>query len=228
MKKYNTILFDIDDTLFDFGKDQEIAFKKAMKELGHICSHEMYQNYDKINRTMWDLLAKGEIKLEELYLKRFEQFFKQYGIKEEPQKLNQLLDKTFQLTGTPIEGATQVLQEVHGKYELAITSNGPKMQQYHRLKNAGYGKYFTKVFISEEIGFHKPEKEFFDIVFENIKTKDKSQILIVGDSLVSDIKGGKEAGIDTCWFHSSCQEIKTEIIPTYEITKLEQVIKILE
>jgi len=227
MKKYKTILFDIDDTLFDFDADQEIAFKNAMKEIGHICTDKMYEDYNIINLGIWEKLNEGKIQLNELFIKRFEIFFDKYGIKQDEKEFNKILTKMFQKTGTPIKGVREVLESLKDKYELVITSNGPKEQQYDRLENADFSKYFSSIFISEEMGYNKPDKRYFEIVFENIENKEKSQILIIGDSISSDITGGKIAGIDTCWYNSKNKENITDIKPTYEIKRIEELLEII-
>ena len=227
MKKYKTLLFDIDDTLFDFGTDQKIAFKNAMKEIGHICTDKMYEDYNEINLGMWEKLNEGKIELNELFIKRFEVFFAKYGIKHDEKEFDQILTKMFQKTGTPIKGVKETLEKLKDKYELVITSNGPKEQQYHRLENADFLKYFSSIFISQEIGYNKPDKRFFNIVFENIENKEKSEILIIGDSLSSDIAGGKITGIDTCWYNPNNKENKSDIKPNYEINTIEELLEIV-
>ncbi len=226
-KKYKTILFDIDDTLIDFKVDQKIAFMKAMNEIGEKCTEEMYEDYNDINLSLWEELNKGNIALEELFLKRFKIFFDKYGIKQDEAEFNNILNKMFQDTGTPIKGVRETLDKINNIYELVIVSNGPKDQQYHRLKNANFLKYFSKIFISEEMGYNKPDKKYFDIVFSNIKNKEKSQILIVGDSISSDIIGGKKVGIDTCWYNINNKENNTGIKPEYEIKNFEELLQIV-
>ena len=227
MAKYKTILFDIDDTLFDFGKDQEIAFKEAMSIIGQQCTEKKYEDYNQINLGMWEKLNEGKIALEELFVKRFEIFFEKYAIKQDAKEFDKILTYAFQKTGTPIEGTKKVLEQLAGKYELAITSNGPKNQQYHRLDNAKFSKYFSNIFISEEVGFNKPDKRFFDIVFANIENKEKSKILIVGDSISSDIIGGKNIGIDTCWYNPKNKENKTDVEPNYTIKNFQELLGII-
>lgn len=226
-KKYKTILFDIDDTLIDFKVDQKIAFMKAMNEIGKICTEEMYEDYNDINLGLWEELNKGNISLEELFVKRFKIFFDKYKIKQNEEEFNNILTKMFQETGTPIKGVVETLNKISNVYELVVVSNGPKDQQYHRLKNANFLKYFSKIFISEEMGYNKPDKKYFDIVFNNIKNKEKSQILIVGDSISSDIIGGKKVGIDTCWYNINNKENNTDIKPEYEIKNFEELLKIV-
>ncbi len=227
VKEYKTILFDIDDTLFDFNKDQKKAFKEAIKEIGYICTDKMYEDYNRINLNMWESLNQGKIKLEELFTKRFKIFFEKYKINQDEKDFDKILTKMFQKTGTPIKGTIEVLEKIKEKYELVIVSNGPKRQQYHRLQNADFLKYFSQIFISEEIGFNKPDINFFKVVFSNIANKEKSKILIIGDSISSDIIGGKMAGIDTCWYNPNNIENKTDIKPNYEIKDLEELLTIL-
>lgn len=227
MKKYKTVLIDLDDTLFDFGQDQKVAFKEAMRQIGQDCTEEMYETYCKINLELWEMLNVGKIELKVLLTKRFDLFFEKYGIKQKAKEFNEILTTSFQKTGTPIKGAKEALEYLSGKYELVVTSNGPKNQQYHRLENADFLKYFSSIFISQEIGYNKPDKRFFNIVFENIENKEKSQILIIGDSLSSDMAGGKMAGIDTCWYNPNNKENKSDIKPNYEINTIEEVLEIV-
>ncbi len=223
MKKYKTILFDIDDTIIDFNIDQKKAFEEAFHSIGYHCDEEMYKDYTIINAHMWEQLNEGKLSLQELCVKRFEVFFKKYNIPEEPKKFDRLLTLGFQKTGTPIKGAKEVLETLKQHFELVVTTNGPKDQQYHRLDNANFSQYFSKIFVSEEVGYNKPHIQYFEKVFAEIENKDKSSILIVGDSISSDIRGGNNAGIDTCWFNRKHKENHTNCIPTYEINQLEEV-----
>lgn len=227
MAEYKTILFDIDDTLLDFEKDQKIAFMEAMNVIDCKCTEEMYLDYNLINLEMWEMLNEGKVTLQELFIKRFELFFEKYGINQDEREFNEILTKAFQRTGTPIKGSKSALEQLKDECELVITSNGPKEQQYYRLENAGFSKYFSKIFISEELGCNKPNKEYFDIVFQNINNKEKSSILIVGDSISSDIIGGKNFGIDTCWYNARNKQNKTNIEPNYEIKDFIELLKII-
>lgn len=226
-KKYKAILFDIDDTLLDFDIDQKTAFKEAVKEIGYVCTDKMYEDYNEINLSMWEELNQGKMTLEEVFVKRFKVFFNKYGMKYNELEFNKVLTDMFQKTGTPIKGVKGTLSKLVNKYELAVISNGPKDQQYHRLGNANISKYFSKFFISEEMGYNKPDKRYFDIVFKNIENKEKSKILIVGDSITSDIIGGKQVGVDTCLYNIRNKENKTNIKPEYEIKNFEELLEIV-
>lgn len=227
MSKYKTILFDIDDTIIDYNKDLAKAFREAMDAIGYDYTEEMLEDYKEIDLKLWRLFEDKEITIQEVYIKRFEIFFEKYNIKANPENFNKLLGIGFQKTGTPVEGAKEVLEKLSDEYELVITSNGPKNQQYFRLDNADFSKYFSKVFLSEEVGYNKPDVKFFDAVFNSIENKDKSKILIIGDSLSSDIRGGINAGIDTCWFNMRNKGNTSNIQPTYEINNLQEVVELI-
>ena len=222
-KKYSTILFDLDDTLLDFYIDQEIAFKAAIKIINEVYTEKLYNDYVIINNQMWKLLEEGKITVPELLVKRFEILFEKYNIKEEAVDFEKKLTLEFQKTGTTITGVKELLDNLKDKYELVIASNGPKSQQYNRLENSGIKKYFSKIFISEEVGYNKPDIRYFNKVLDELDNKDKAKIIIIGDSIVSDVKGGNEFGIDTCWYNkNSCENI-TGIKPTYEITNIKEI-----
>ena len=124
-------------------------------------------------------------------------------------------------------GAKELLEQLDGNYELAIASNGPVAEQRPRLVNAGLSRFFSRFFISEELDVNKPDKRFFDIIFENIENKDKSSILIVGDDLTSDVQGAINAGIDSCWFNKKGKENSLGIQPTITIYSLEELLAYL-
>lgn len=228
MKKYDLLLFDLDDTLIDFSADQKLAFKYAFETMGYEYTDNVLEQYKKINGIVWNKLEKGEIKtVADLYEERCKILFKIYDINETTDKFNDLLDKGFQENGTPFEGVENVLKKLRKRYKLAIITNGPKSQQYTRLKNAKISQYFSYVFVSEEIGYNKPDIKFFEYMFEKLEEKDKTKMLIIGDSLTSDIQGGINAGLDTCWYNVDYKENMTTINPNYEINKLDELLSIL-
>lgn len=228
MEKYELLLFDLDDTLIDFSKDQELAFKYAFESIGGKYTPDVLKDYNKINNIVWKELELGKIKtVEKLYEKRCKMLFKMYNIQESTGRFNKLLDEGFQKNGTPFENVENVLEKLYKKYELGIITNGPKSQQYVRLKNAGLSKYFSYVFVSEEVGYNKPDIRFFEYIFKELKEKDKSKMLIIGDSLTSDIQGGNDCGLDTCWYNKKILNNESNVKPKYEIKNLEDLTEIL-
>ena len=126
-----------------------------------------------------------------------------------------------------MSGASELIKQLYGKYELIIASNGPGNEQRPRLENAHLSEYFSNFFISGEIGANKPDLKFFDCIFSEIKNKDKSSILMIGDDLKSDIQGAVNAGIDSCWFNWKEKENTPGIQPTYTIKSLKEIYKCL-
>lgn len=228
MNKYELLLFDLDNTLIDFDADQKKAFRYVFEEMGYEYKDSVLEEYKKIDGIVWNELEIGKIKtVNDLYKKRCEMFFDIYNINETIDTFNELLDKGFQRSGTVFNNVENILKRLRKNYELVIITNGPKSQQYTRLKNAGLDEYFSYTFVSEEIGYNKPNINFFKYVLKKLENKDKSKMLVIGDSLTSDIQGGKNSGIDTCWYNRTCIENDTNIKPNYEIRKLEQIINIL-
>lgn len=229
MRKYNLLLFDLDGTLMDYSVDQKFAVKYAFEKMGYEYTEDILEQYKKIDDMVWKKLEKGEIKtIAELYQERCKILFEIYDINEAIDKFNHLLDEGFYENGTLFKGVENVLKRLSEEYKLAIVTNGPKKQQHIRLENAKVLQYFSYVFTSEEVGYNKPNIKFFDYVFEKLEEKDKSKMLIIGDSLTSDIQGGRNAGLDTCWYNMNCKKNNTIIKSNYEINKIEKILNILE
>ena len=136
--------------------------------------------------------------------------------------------KDFKNQETQCHGVNELLEQLHGNYELVVASNGPVAEQKPRLDNAGLSRYFSRFFISEAMGVNKPDKKFFDIIFENIENKDKSSILIIGDDLTSDVQGAINAGIDSCWFNKKGKENSLGIKPTFTIRSFDELLPYLD
>lgn len=215
MKKYNTLLFDSDDTLLDFKKAETKALCSAMNECSLPFSKELCETYSKANKVYWKAFENGEIEKKEIYVGRFELFLKNADINfpaaELAAKYEALLKKQYD----KIEGAELTCKALKDKYNMYIVSNGNVFVQLSRLEGSGLKAYFKDVFVSEKVGCPKPQKEFFDFVFSSIGTTDKSKVLIIGDSISSDICGGINAGIDTCLFLR--EPNNSGVNPTYTV-----------
>lgn len=227
MKHYQTLLFDLDDTLLDFGQAENQALQKLFIDLNIPLTDDMKETYKMFNTGLWRAHEAGKIGRDELVNTRFAIFFEHYGKKvdgvEYERKYRNYLDEGHQL----IDGAMELIQELYKKYDLYIVTNGVVTTQEKRLKDSGLASYFRHVFVSEEVGFQKPRIEFFNYVFEHLGNVDLDKTLIIGDSLTSDIQGGVNAGIDTCWFNPHGKKNNTDIQPTYEIRKLDEIYSII-
>ncbi|MBQ4602075.1 MAG: YjjG family noncanonical pyrimidine nucleotidase [Clostridia bacterium] len=212
--KYTTILFDSDDTLLDFKASERQAIYRAFELAGLRFDEDIRADYSEINHGLWKALERGETTTDELLCERFRRLFERYGYDYDPCAMNDLYFKCLSDTAFTMEGAVEILEYLYGRDELDIITNGVGYIQAARLKNADIRKYINKVFISGEIGISKPHKGFFDYVLSNINEKDKSRILVVGDSLTSDIKGAINAGLDCVYIGEGSDEA------TYTVSKL--------
>ncbi len=219
---YKYILWDIDGTVLDFHAAERNAIKTLFKEfnMGE-CTEEMLKMYSEINAKYWLMLEKGEMTKPEILIGRFREFFENIGADT---SLCEELNKAYQLAlGDTIEfvgNAKEILLSQKGKYIIAAVTNGTKIAQDKKLRASGLDKIFDAIFISENVGYEKPNKEFFDYVFKTLNIKDKSEVIIIGDSLTGDIKGGYMAGIDTCWYNPSRKPNTLGIPITYEIDNI--------
>lgn len=225
--RYETILFDIDDTLLDFKAAEEQALSWLFQDMGVEPSLAVKNAYKEMNQGFWRDHEAGLLSRQDLLDNRFRLFFEQYerevdGPKTEA-RYRQYLNQGHQL----MENSLEVVQRLSQTEALYIVTNGVSVTQHQRLEKSGLAPYFKKFFISEEMGVHKPMKEFFDQVFAEIPQINKDKTVIIGDSLTSDIKGGQVAGIDTIWMNPA-QKTATIIEPTYQIRELTDLYQILE
>ena len=226
----STILWDVDGTLLDFIAAEKAAIKTLFGEfnLGQ-CSDEMIKRYSEINKTYWQRLERGEITKQEVLVGRFKEFFKSEGIDisvvEEFNSLYQL-----RLGDTIIyhDDSLEIIKSLRGRVRQYVVSNGTVEAQSKKLRLSGLGELVDGIFLSEHIGVEKPNIEFFDKVLEEIKPADRSSILIVGDSLTSDIQGGNNAGIVTCWYNPLGDKAPDKYRIDYEISDLHQIYEIIE
>lgn len=223
-QKYTDLLFDLDDTLLDFGATETQALRLLFATYNLEMTPQLEKDYKKFNQSLWKKLELGTLSRKELLEKRFSTFFKEHlaldvdGIATGKQYTSFLAQGHQQ-----IKGAKELLQDLKkAGYQLHVVTNGNKNIQYKRLDDSHFNRFFDTIFISEEIGYQKPTKQFFEHVFNKLDLV-PNQAIIIGDSLSSDIKGGINAGIDTLWYNPAQITNNSTIQPTYEIHKLEQI-----
>lgn len=226
----NTILWDVDGTLLDFIAAEKAAIKTLFKEfnLGE-CSDEMIRRYSEINKSYWQRLERGEITKPEVLVGRFKEFFKSEDIDT---SVAEEFNARYQLRlGDTIvyhDDSLEIIKSLRGRIRQYVVSNGTVEAQSKKLRLSGLGELMDGIFLSEHIGVEKPNIEFFDKVLEEIKPADRSSILIVGDSLTSDIQGGNNAGIVTCWYNPLGDKAPDKYRIDYEISDLHQIYEIIE
>lgn len=226
MKKF--VFFDLDDTLFDFHKAEHIALTKTLMELGLQPEEKVLELYSEINIAHWKMLEQGKLTREQVKVQRYARFFERLGIRQDPVKAARIYEKFLSQGHYYIDGAEALLKRLHGVYPMYLMSNGSTDIQRSRIGSSDIERYLEAVFISEEVGYNKPAKEYFDACFATIPDFDKAQAVIVGDSLSSDILGGQNAGITTVWFNPKHLENTTKITPDYEIGGLMELVNLLK
>lgn len=229
MSNYTTILWDVDGTLLDFVYSQRYAITKCFQTIGHEITEEMIQRYSQINDMYWKRLELGEITKAQLLTGRFTTLFEEYGIEDvDVEAFRAEYQEALGSVYSYIDDSLTVCKSLQGHVKQYVITNGVTSTQMNKLKLSGFLETMDGIFISEQIGTPKPQKEFFDYVMEHVDEDDKSKMLIVGDSLSSDIKGGVLSGIPTCWYRPEGTENTTDIKPDIEISDLQQIYDILK
>lgn len=228
MKYYDILFFDMDDTLFDFTKSEQIAFHKVFNKYNLSNGLKLYEkSYQEISKVLWGDLEKGKIGIVELGSERFRRLFLEHKLEMDAVVFNQDYLKILGEQTHLVQGAEIVIRGLSQK-RLAIITNGYTDVQTSRISNSPLKGIFEHIIISESTGYQKPHTGIFDYAFNKLKITNKSNVLMVGDSLTSDIQGGINYGIDTCWFNPKQKENNTSLKPTYEINKLESLLEIIK
>ena len=227
MKKY--IFLDLDDTIFDFHLAERIALKRTLTEMGACPTEEMMARYSAINRTCWEALERGEMTRAEVLVHRFELLYEEYGLFRDANATQSKYEAYLSIGHHFIDGAERLLDGLRERgYLLYLASNGTAKVQHGRIASAGIAPYFERMFISQEVGIDKPSPLFFERAFAEIPDFSPALCVMVGDSLTSDILGGKNAGVETIWFNPKGQPTKNNITPDYTIAHLDELIPLLE
>ena len=222
------LLLDLDDTILDFHKAERIAIAKTIRDFGVEPTETVLGRYHTINKWHWEQLELGIMSREEVLVGRFAKLFEEMGVAADPVDMARGYEKNLAIGHYFLPGAEETVDALSKKYRLFLVSNGTASVQKGRMTSANLYRFFEKVFVSQEIGHNKPAKAYFDACFAQIPGFDPAKAVIVGDSLSSDIQGGINAGIKTCWVNPSHATPKNGIVPDYEIEALHQLPALLE
>lgn len=226
MKQF--IFLDLDDTIFDFHKAEHIALAKTLTMLGLTPDPVVLSRYSEINAAHWRLLEQGKLTRAQVKERRYEQLFREFGMDVSPILAARTYEKNLSIGHYFIDGAEDLLQTLSRDYRLFLVSNGSADIQRSRIGSSDIHKYFEKMFISEEVGFNKPDTRFFEAVFAEIPDFEKEQAVIVGDSISSDVKGGKNVGITTVWFNQKGVKAPADTVPDYVVSHLRELPALLK
>ncbi len=225
--KYKTVLFDADGTLLDFKRSEREAFIETMAAFGFTVDDEAVNLYSRINDSLWKRLERKEIERSFLLRHRFELLCEHYGYSADTEKMSAEYIDIISQKGYMLTGAEELLDRLRGRVRMYVITNGAERVQRGRYARTGMEKYFDGIFVSEVIGFNKPDVRYFDFVRTHIEGFDPKTTLVVGDSLTSDIKGGNAAGLDTCWYDPERAGQRDVAFPTYTAYDFNEVYNII-
>ncbi|MDR0293396.1 MAG: YjjG family noncanonical pyrimidine nucleotidase [Oscillospiraceae bacterium] len=226
MGQYSVLLLDADGTLFDYDKAERNALRDTLSLYGFEFSEKALRQFRQINGELEKQLERGEISVNAMQSRRFARFFEAMPLQCDPGEFNSLYIKQLEQYVFLLDDADLVCGELYQTSALYVVTNGISSVQRGRLTRSGLLPYMSGLFISEEIGFQKPHRYFFDAVFTQLGDVSRDRILIVGDSLSTDVAGGHTAGLDTCWYNPKHNSDKGALLPTYEIGALIELLDI--
>ena len=213
------IFLDLDDTILDFHRSEAIALAQTLQSLNVEPTEAVLVRYSQINRAHWQALERKELTREEVLTGRFSQLFCELNMNVSANVAQNLYEKNLSQSHFFLDGAPRLLMTLSKKYALYIASNGTTIVQKTRIAGAGIGRYFKGIFLSQELGADKPQIEFFERATGQIEGYNPDEAIILGDSITSDIQGGINAGMHTCWFNPHHRD-NHGIIPEFEIADL--------
>ena len=226
--RYDLLLCDADDTMFDFGKAEENAFDDACAAMGFAATKELHATYSEINAALWKLLEQGGITQKVLRVRRFEQFLERIGRNDlNAQEMATIFADSLGRQSVPIDGAIDAIARWSKIVPVIIVTNGIAKIQHGRMDGSEIRHYIRGMVISEEVGAAKPDPKMLEMGMEMSGVTDRSRVLVLGDSLSSDMTAAYNAGVDACWYNPKKNENKKGLPIRYEIEDLDDVDAIL-
>lgn len=222
-----TVLIDVDNTLLDFNECAKATIKKQFEKWNFEYTEETFPVFKEVNDMLWQKIETGEIDKSTLYQIRWKTIFERVGIDADGPAFEQEFRELFSESKQPVSGAYDILEYLSEKYTLCVASNASYHQQIKRLTNADMMKYLTHIFNSEQLGFPKPERKFFDACFERLGNIPKNEVIMIGDSLSADIAGGAAYGIKTLWFNYDHIPVTDDIKADFIVHSLAEIKKYL-
>lgn len=225
--KYQWLLFDLDNTILNFDAAEKESLQNVVKSLGLEFDQRIFNSYHHVNKKCWADFDKGILPQSEIQITRFTKFLERENIDADPKEVGDLYTEGLAKSKHFEVGALEMLNHFYGKVKMAVITNGLKEVQRPHIEINNLMHFFDVIVVSDEIGTYKPKKAFFDYTFEKMENPPKSDVLVIGDGLSSDIKGGQNYGVDTCWYNRRKIEVPKGYNPTYVISGIDDVIGIV-
>ena len=217
------ILLDMDNTILDFTRAERVAASKALAAMGIQPTDELLKRYHEINEDQWRLFELGELEREQVKVRRYELLFDEMGVDASPRETAKVYEGLLGIGHYFMDGAVELLETLSGEYRLYLATNGTSNVQKSRMSSSDISKYFQGIYISEDVGYNKPDPRYFEACFKDIPSFIREETVMIGDSLTSDIKGGINAGIKTVWFNYEGKSRDDSIVPDYEVNSLDEI-----
>lgn len=225
---YNIVLLDADGTLFDYNKAEKYALYETLMKFNYVGNIDQVKHkYRDINKNLWLELENGEITKDKLRTERFRRLFIELQLEFDVKKISDYYINKLAEGSFLIDGAKEICEYLSSRYILVIITNGMKEVQLSRIERSVLRPCISEIVVSEDAGVNKPNPYIYEYTLKRLNHNCKKDIIMIGDSLSSDVQGGINYGIDTCWFNSDNVENITTIRPTYEINELKDLFSLL-
>jgi YjjG family noncanonical pyrimidine nucleotidase len=226
--RYDWVFFDADGTLFDYDAAEAAALEGGFEVRGLPYETSIGPLYSTINAAIWREFELGEISQAELKTERFDRLFEAVGLTEDSAAFSRSYLEILAAQTTLLDGAEELLRDLEGRVEMLLITNGLAEVQQPRFSASTIHRFFSEIVISGEIGLAKPDPAIFAFALEKIGRPARERVLMIGDSLGSDILGGANSGVDTCWYNPDRTPNGHQVEPTYEVEDLHEILDIVE
>lgn len=224
---YSWLIFDADGTLFNYDRAEATAFRRTFQENGYPFAPRYADVYREVNSQIWREFERGGITADDLRVERFARLFARLELNTDPAAFSRDYLLNLGRQADLIDGAAEVIVALHSRYQLIVLTNGLKDVQHARLAGCGLQDYFAAIVISDEVGVAKPDPRIFDIAFQRMNNPPRAAVLMIGDSLSSDIRGAANYGIDACWFNPTAAAPPADLPIRYQISLLTDLLPLL-
>ncbi|MFK8023447.1 MAG: YjjG family noncanonical pyrimidine nucleotidase [Ilumatobacter sp.] len=224
--RYSTVLFDLDHTLLDSDASHAVAFDTTMQSIGVEPTSDAFNVFDRLNQALWRRVEAGDIGPNDVRVLRFEQLTAELGVRADPVEMGETFVQGLTDHGELYAGGLELLERLSGVVRIGMVTNGIGSVQRGRIERLGIGRHFDAVAISGELGVSKPDPRIFDIVLSELGVESRDSVVMVGDSLSSDIAGAVNASIDSIWFDPG-QTSADALEPTHRVMNLADVLDLV-